>query len=66
MSGRAGRGLFPAASALAPTVAEQYEAIPVGEITAVREHFYAISTERRISHPAVEAICQPTAGNTEL
>jgi LysR family transcriptional activator of nhaA len=57
--GRAGRGLFPAASALAPTVAEQYEAIPVGEIAAVREHFYAISTERRISHPAVEAICQP-------
>ena len=25
-----------------------------------------LRTERRISHPAVEAICQPTAGNTEL
>ncbi|MFO1381863.1 MAG: transcriptional activator NhaR [Chitinivorax sp.] len=56
--GRAGLGVFPATTALAPTIAEQYGAAAIGEIGAVREQFYAISTERRIRHPAVEAICR--------
>lgn len=56
--GRAGLGVFPATTALAPTIAEQYGASAIGEISAVREQFYAISTERRIRHPAVEAICR--------
>ena len=28
----------------------------VGRVPEVREHFYAISNERKIKHPAVEAI----------
>ncbi|HJV53861.1 MAG TPA: transcriptional activator NhaR [Noviherbaspirillum sp.] len=54
--GRNGAGLFPAPSALAKDVHEQFGAVPVGELAQVREQFYAISNERKIKHPAVEAI----------
>lgn len=54
--GRNGLGLFPASHALADAVKEQFGAVPVGELTQVREQFYAISNERKIKHPAVEAI----------
>lgn len=56
--GRSGLGLFPAASALAAEVASQLQAERVGELAGVRDQFYAISNERRIRHPGVEAILQ--------
>ena len=58
--GRNGLGLFPASHALADAVQEQFGAVPVGELTEVREQFYAISNERKIKHPAVEAILAAT------
>ena len=54
--GRTGLGMFPAPSALASAVEEQFGAVPVGELTHVREQVYAISNERKIKHPAVDAI----------
>jgi LysR family transcriptional activator of nhaA len=54
--GRNGLGMFPAPSALADDVREQFGAVPVGEIAEVREQVYAISNERKIKHPAVDAI----------
>lgn len=54
--GRGGVGLFPAPSTLEKDVRDQFGAVPVGELAGVREQFYAISNERRIKHPAVEAI----------
>ena len=54
--GRGGVGLFPAPSTLEKDVRDQFGAVPVGELVGVREQFYAISNERRIKHPAVEAI----------
>lgn len=54
--GRSGLGMFPAPSALAADIEAQYGALPVGEFADVREQFYAISNERKIKHPAVEAI----------
>ena len=54
--GRNGLGLFPAPSALSKDVEEQFGAVPVGEMTKVREQFYAISNERKIKHPAIDAI----------
>ncbi|MBS1169384.1 MAG: nhaR [Burkholderiaceae bacterium] len=54
--GRTGLGLFPAPSALAPDIEAQFNSVPVGEISQVREQFFAISTEMKIRHPAVEAI----------
>ncbi len=56
--GRAGLGVFPSTTSLAGTIASHYDAEAIGEIRAVRESVYAISTERRIRHPAVEAICR--------
>jgi LysR family transcriptional activator of nhaA len=54
--GRAGLGLFPAPSVLGDDIAAQLGAEPVGVLADVREQYYAISNERRIRHPAVEAI----------
>lgn len=54
--GRSGLGLFPAPLALADEVRRQLEAEPIGPMEGVREHIFAISNERRIRHPAVEAL----------
>ncbi|MDL2357613.1 MAG: transcriptional activator NhaR [Pseudomonadota bacterium] len=54
--GRRGLGLFFATAVLADDIAEQFGAVLVGPVPQVREQFYAISNERKIKHPAVEAI----------
>jgi LysR family transcriptional activator of nhaA len=54
--GRNGMGLFFAPSALARDIEEQLGAVLVGQAPELREHFYAISNERKIRHPAIEAI----------
>ncbi|MFT5532046.1 MAG: LysR family transcriptional activator of nhaA [Burkholderiaceae bacterium] len=60
--GRSGLGLFPAPSALAKDVAAQFGAVPVGALRGVKEQFYAVSNERKIKHPAVEAILSAIHG----
>ncbi|MDO9082370.1 MAG: transcriptional activator NhaR [Humidesulfovibrio sp.] len=54
--GQAGAGLFVAPTAIAGHVCEQYNVVEVGRIDSVVEHLYAITTERRLTHPAVVAI----------
>lgn len=54
--GRGGLGLFPAPAILAEDIAAEYGALPVGNLAEVREQFYAITAERRIRHPAIEAL----------
>jgi LysR family transcriptional activator of nhaA len=54
--GRRGLGLYFAPAALAAEMHEQFGAELVGRVPQVREQFYAISNERKIQHPAVEAI----------
>ncbi len=54
--GRNGRGLFFAPSVLAGDIEAQFGAQRVGDVAHVRQQFYAISNERKIKHPAVEAI----------
>jgi LysR family transcriptional activator of nhaA len=54
--GRRGAGLFFAPAALAADLKEQFGAVLVGQVPQVREQVYAISNERKIKHPAVEAI----------
>jgi len=54
--GRRGLGLFFAPAALAGEVAEQFGAVQVGKVSSVRERFYMISNDRKIKHPAIEAI----------
>lgn len=54
--GQAGEGLFAAPYVMKDEICRQHEVELVGEIPGVREHFYAISAERRLKHPAVLAI----------
>ena len=54
--GRRGAGLFFAPAALALDIEEQFGAVLVGQVPQVREQVFAISNERKIKHPAVEAI----------
>ncbi len=54
--GQAGAGLFASPTAIVDQVCKQYEVIEVGRIDSVVEHVYAITTERRLTHPAIVAI----------
>ena len=54
--GGSGIGVFPAPTVIESQVKRQYGVSVLGRTTEVREQFYAISVERRITHPAVRAI----------
>ena len=54
--GQHATGVFPAPTAVASEVCRSHAVVVVGETEEVREHFYAITVERRIAHPAVAAI----------
>lgn len=56
--GQAGAGLFFAPTAIAGYVSVQYGALPLGRIESAQEQFYAITTERRLKHPATVAMNQ--------
>ena len=56
--GRTGTGVFIAPTPIAEEVKKQYGVVMIGETNQVREQFYAISVERKISHPAVAAITE--------
>jgi len=58
--GQAGAGLFVAPTAIADYVGQQYGVQAVGLIDSVTEQFYAITTERRLTHPAIVAVIQAT------
>ena len=62
--GQAGAGFFTVPSVIADEVARQYQVEPIGSTDEVSEHFYAISVERHVQHPAVVAICE--AARSEL
>lgn len=54
--GADGAGIFPAPSVVAKEVIRQHGVELIGEVSEVRERFYAISVARRLDHPAVVAI----------
>lgn len=56
--GQAGTGVFIAPTPIAAEVEKQYGVVRIGQTDEVREQFYAISVERKISHPAVAAITE--------
>ncbi|MDZ4806335.1 MAG: transcriptional activator NhaR [Candidatus Eisenbacteria bacterium] len=55
--GEAGVGVFAGPSAIEADVVKRYRVRVVGRVGTLRQRFYAISAERRLSHPAVVAIC---------
>jgi LysR family transcriptional activator of nhaA len=56
--GEAGRGLYPAPTAIEREVCAHYGAAVVGRLPGILERFYALTVERRIRHPAVVAISE--------
>ena len=56
--GQEGVGVYPVPTAVVKRVQQQSGSILLGATNAVTEQFYAISTERRLTHPAVLAISQ--------
>lgn len=56
--GQAGTGVFIAPTPIARNVEQQYGVVAIGQTDEVCEQFYAISVERKISHPAVSAITE--------
>ncbi len=54
--GQAGAGFFAAPSAITDMVVRQYGVVQVGSTEEIREQFYAISVQRKLTHPAVLAI----------
>lgn len=60
--GSEGQGVFAAPSVLAHEVAQQYQVVELGRPDGMWEEFYAISVERRITHPAVAAITSAARG----
>jgi len=56
--GQEGVGIFIAPAVIEAEVEWQYEVAAIGRVDAVKEHFYAISVERRITHPVVSAVME--------
>ena len=56
--GQAGAGVFIAPTAIAAEVEKQYGVMSIGQTDQVIEQFFAISVERKITHPAVTRITE--------
>lgn len=56
--GEAGAGAFAVPSVVAAEVARRHRLRVLGAVESIRERVYAITTERRIRHPAVAAISE--------
>ncbi|CAH2811051.1 MAG: Transcriptional regulator, LysR family [uncultured Caballeronia sp.] len=54
--GREGRGVLFAPTVLAAQLKHEHGLIAVGRVDTIVEEFFAISIERRISHPAISSI----------
>ncbi|MFZ6760640.1 transcriptional activator NhaR [Undibacterium sp. Ji50W] len=54
--GQAGAGFFAAPSVIADMLIRQYDVQMLGQTDDIREQFYAISVQRKLTHPAVLAI----------
>lgn len=54
--GEAGAGLFAAPTTLASYICGRYQVEAIGHIDAVNEQLFAITAERRLTHPAIIAI----------
>ena len=56
--GEAGLGIFAVPDVVEKEVRRRYQVAVVGRTREIRQRFFAISVERRITHPAVAAICE--------
>lgn len=56
--GGEGEGVFPGPTAIEREIRAHYDVTAVGRTDEVRERYYAITVERRIKHPSVQAITE--------
>lgn len=56
--GKNGAGVFIAPTAIEVEIQKQYDAIVIGRSEEIKESFYAISVERRITHPVVSVLLE--------
>lgn len=61
--GQSGVGAFVASSVIEAEIVEQYRVQVFGRCDAIHESFYAISVDRRITHPGVLAISRLDRGD---
>ncbi len=54
--GQDGVGVFAAPTVLEEEIEWQYQVSAIGRVDEVKEYFYAISIERRVTHPVVSAV----------
>jgi LysR family transcriptional activator of nhaA len=64
--GQAGAGVFPVPLTTVQEVMRQYEVVELGRTLEIRERFFAISVERRLSHPAVLAVSEAARQRFQL
>lgn len=56
--GQEGAGIFIAPAVIKDEVERQYQVSSIGQIDEVKEKFYAISVERKVSHPIVSQVME--------
>jgi len=56
--GKEGAGIFIASAAIEEEVELQYRATAIGRVDEVKERYYAISIERRVTHPIISALLE--------
>ena len=56
--GQHGAGVFTGPTVLAPEIEKQYDVRTIGRTEEITEEYFAISAERRLTHPGVIAINQ--------
>lgn len=61
--GQAGAGFFVAPSAMETDICQQYKVRAIGHIESVVEQVYVITTERRLTDPAIVAISESAKEN---
>ncbi|MCW8928744.1 MAG: transcriptional activator NhaR [Gammaproteobacteria bacterium] len=54
--GQEGAGIFIAPSVIEAEVEWQYQVMAIGQVDEVQEQFYAITVERRITHPVISVV----------
>lgn len=64
--GQAGAGVFPVPLTTVQEVLRQYDVTELGRTQEIRERFFAISVERRLSHPAVVAVSEAARRRFQL
>lgn len=58
-----GLGLVPVATAVVPDAIKQYGLSSLGALTDARLEFFAITVERKVTHPAVRIVCDSAASD---